>query len=86
MQRVAEYLLEHRWRASESPLTNLSRETGVSKTTIVRFCQELGFEGYKDFYAAWIASLTLYKAAKRRYTGRFFSAFLQRCKKQEVMR
>jgi RpiR family transcriptional regulator, carbohydrate utilization regulator len=58
MRHVGRYVLQNQRHASRFDLNTLARETGVSKTTIVRFCQHLGFEGYRDFYAGWVASLS----------------------------
>ena len=58
MRHVGQYVLENQRHASRFDLNTLARETGVSKTTIVRFCQQLGFDGYRDFYAGWVASLS----------------------------
>lgn len=65
MQQVGRYILKHHRSASRFDLNALARETGVSKTTIVRFCQQLGYEGYRDFYAGWVASLSGEDGAER---------------------
>jgi len=65
MRHVGRYVLEHKQHASRFDLNTLASETGVSKTTVVRFCQQLGFEGYRDFYAGWVASLTSVDDARR---------------------
>lgn len=36
----------------------ISRLTGLSRSAVVRFCQELGYEGFADFKAAWIKAST----------------------------
>lgn len=34
----------------------ISRRTGLSRSAVVRFCKELGYDGFADFKAAWIKS------------------------------
>ncbi len=36
----------------------ISRLTGLSRSAVVRFCQELGYDGFADFKAAWIKAST----------------------------
>ncbi len=36
----------------------IARRTGVSRSSVVRFCQELGYDGFAEFRAAWIGQVT----------------------------
>lgn len=46
---LADYLLEHSQEVPQMTLIQLAAESGVSYSTICRFCIKLGFGGYKDF-------------------------------------
>ena len=48
-QKVAEYFLKRGARIAEDSIVLISRETGVSRATIVRVCQRLGYNGLRDF-------------------------------------
>ncbi len=47
--RIAQYVLRHPRKVLESTIENLARECDVSKASVVRFYQSLGFQGYKAF-------------------------------------
>ncbi|QBQ07771.1 MurR/RpiR family transcriptional regulator [Spiroplasma gladiatoris] len=46
---IAKFILDNIFLVSNMSITNLSKETFVSPTTINRFCKTVGFEGYKEF-------------------------------------
>ena len=48
-QKVAKYIHDHHDEIAFLPVTLLAKKIGVSDTTIIRFCMELGFRGYSDF-------------------------------------
>jgi DNA-binding MurR/RpiR family transcriptional regulator len=48
-QSVADYVLENPTLVKQMSITQLAHESGVSETTVVRFCRVLGFSGYTDF-------------------------------------
>ncbi|CAM3598398.1 MurR/RpiR family transcriptional regulator [Occultella aeris] len=52
IRRVAEYVLEDPRRAARSTITDLSAASGVSQTTVMRLCHELGLAGYREFRLA----------------------------------
>lgn len=47
-KRIAEYISENLVRASYLTANSLSKQIGVSESTIVRFAMELGFEGFPE--------------------------------------
>lgn len=47
--KIAEYIIEDPNRVVNQTSKELSEALGVSEATIVRFCQALGFPGYRDF-------------------------------------
>ncbi|MEA4884849.1 MAG: MurR/RpiR family transcriptional regulator [Clostridia bacterium] len=51
-QRVALRVLEHPRKVVQSTITELARECDVSESTVVRFCKNLGLDGYKEFRIA----------------------------------
>lgn len=46
--RVADYVREHAERVIYLSITELAEETGVAESTVIRFCQAVGFRGYQD--------------------------------------
>ena len=48
-KRIAEYILENYDKAAYFTASRLSGIVGVSESTVVRFANELGFEGYPEF-------------------------------------
>lgn len=51
-QRVALCVLEHPRKVVQSTITDLARACEVSESTVVRFCKNLGLDGYKEFRIA----------------------------------
>ncbi len=49
---AAHYLLQHYEEIVSSSIANFAQEAGVSKSSILRFCESLGFHSYKDFKVA----------------------------------
>lgn len=47
-RRIADYLLSHARELTFASASQLARLVGVSASTVVRFAQHLGFEGYVD--------------------------------------
>ena len=48
-RKVAEFVLENLEVATFLSLNELSRRIGVSDATLIRFAQEMGFSGFKEF-------------------------------------
>ncbi|MCA0445059.1 MAG: MurR/RpiR family transcriptional regulator [Bacteroidetes bacterium] len=48
-KKVADYLLHNMREAAFLSVTEIGEKCGASKATVVRFAQELGFEGFIDF-------------------------------------
>ena len=46
--RLAAWLLEQRGQIVDLPISRFARETGVTETTIVRFCKGVGYSGYRE--------------------------------------
>jgi RpiR family transcriptional regulator, carbohydrate utilization regulator len=51
-QKIARYILENPGKVVRLAVQELADETGASRATIVRFCQTLGYTGYRDFKLA----------------------------------
>lgn len=47
-QKVADYFLEHSDEIYTFPIAELSKRSGVSSGTWVRFCKSIGFQGLKE--------------------------------------
>jgi DNA-binding MurR/RpiR family transcriptional regulator len=48
-RKVADYVLDYADDVIHSSVTNLAQLLDVSESTIVRFCQRLGYQGYPEF-------------------------------------
>jgi len=48
-KRLADYIIEHEREVIHLSITELAEKSGVSETTVIRFCRHLGYEGYQDF-------------------------------------
>ena len=51
-KRIATYILEQYDKAAYITASRLSETVGVSESTVVRFANEMGFDGYPDFQHA----------------------------------
>ena len=51
-KRIAGYILDNYVSAAYMTAARLSKETGVSESTVVRFATELGYEGYPEMQSA----------------------------------
>ncbi len=47
-RKVADYVLNHADKVIHSSVTDLARTLEVSESTVVRFCQRLGYQGYPE--------------------------------------
>lgn len=47
--KVAEYVLNHPEEVIYRSVTELAELCGASETTVIRFCQNLGYRGYQEF-------------------------------------
>ena len=52
MRRVSQYVLEDPTRAAGLTIVDLAAKCGVSQSTVVRLCHELGLDGYRQFRLA----------------------------------
>ena len=66
---IADYILGHCNEIGTMTLSELSDATYSSNATVSRFCQKLGFKGYRDFYVALIS-----EAEKQRQERRMIDA------------
>lgn len=48
-QKVSNYIVEHPENIETFTITKLAAEAQTSTSAVLRFCQTLGFQGYKDF-------------------------------------
>ncbi|MGE5549180.1 MAG: MurR/RpiR family transcriptional regulator [Bacteroidota bacterium] len=48
-KKLADYIIEHKREVIHLSITELAERSGVSETTVIRFCRHLGFEGYQVF-------------------------------------
>jgi len=48
-RKVADYVLNHADQVIHSSVTDLAQTLEVSESTVVRFCQRLGYQGYPEF-------------------------------------
>ncbi|MCS6829189.1 MAG: MurR/RpiR family transcriptional regulator [Armatimonadota bacterium] len=62
-RRVADFVLNHPEEARGCSVIHLSDRSGVSETTVVRFCRSIGFKGYADFKLALVAELAPHREA-----------------------
>ena len=46
---VAQYIMEHYQQIPFLPVTAMAKEIGVSDTTIIKYCMQLGFSGFGEF-------------------------------------
>jgi DNA-binding MurR/RpiR family transcriptional regulator len=51
-RKVGEYLLQHPHDAVEQTITRLAKLSGVSNTTVSRFCRRMGFDGFRQIKIA----------------------------------
>lgn len=61
-RNAAEYLLANSRDVLECNIRELAAKIYVSPSTIVRLCQRLGFDGYKEFRQAVVYELALYQS------------------------
>ena len=52
-RRIADFFLTRPDEAVYATTTGIARELGVSEASVVRCCRMLGFEGFRDFQAAF---------------------------------
>lgn len=48
-QEIAEYIISNPMRAIENTSKEMAQALNISEASIVRFCQKIGFKGYRDF-------------------------------------
>ncbi|CCQ92687.1 Transcriptional regulator [[Clostridium] ultunense Esp] len=51
-KKVYDYVINNYEEVIYKTITELSHETGVGETTVLRFCRKLGFTGYQEFKLA----------------------------------
>lgn len=56
-RKVGDFILSNAEAARGCSITRLSELVGVSQTTVLRFCRNIGFDGYADFKLALVAEL-----------------------------
>ena len=67
--KIADYICGHHPEVAFENVTSISRNTGVSKATVVRFIKRLGFEGFARFHEKLRADMMEeYASPKQRFT------------------
>lgn len=51
-KKIAEYIIKHYDKAAFMTASKLGKEVGISESTVVRFANALGYEGYPELQAA----------------------------------
>ena len=71
MAALSQWIINNQGRAAGLSISSLAQQTGVSETTVFRFCKLLGLNGYKDlrFALAESRGLALGSTARRREHG-----------------
>lgn len=59
MYTIAQYILEHVYDIREMNIKSLSENAYVSTTSIIKFCQMLGFNSYSEFKNQFLATLQM---------------------------
>ena len=54
---IANYVLEREYQLKQDSVRRIAQETYVSPSSIIRFCQKLGYEGYNDFRDDYLKEL-----------------------------
>lgn len=79
-KKVQKYILENPNRIEMLTINKLAANAGVSVATAQRFCQKIGFSGYKDFKNSFVAELVT-KNNKNNETGKIAINYLQKYQK-----
>ncbi len=53
-RRIADFIIQNLEKATFSSLIEISKEIGVSDTSLIRFARELGYRGYQDLREALV--------------------------------
>lgn len=64
-QKVAQFFLDNQGLTLQYSIDEIARECGTNRSAIVRFCQSLGLDGFKDFKKRLTADTLLEKNKKR---------------------
>lgn len=67
-KKFADYILRNYEKAILMSMNKISRESGVSEATIIRFTYKLGFDGYKEFQKSLINSTKYSLTTLQRFT------------------
>ncbi|MFA6505531.1 MAG: MurR/RpiR family transcriptional regulator [Treponemataceae bacterium] len=67
-QRVALFILSNPEKVMNQSIGELAARCSTSKTTIMRLCQGLGFNGFKDFVKSLVADIALGQTENVGYT------------------
>lgn len=69
MRKVGEYAVKHPSQVSTMTISALAERTNVSETTVVRFCREIGVEGYAQLRLALATELGSRNQTDARFEG-----------------
>lgn len=59
--RLASWLLQQRQKIVDLTISRFAQQTGVTETTIVRFCKGIGYSGYRELRLALVQSVGVAK-------------------------
>ncbi len=65
-RKLAKFVLDNTMFAAFASASELGEQVGVSTATVIRFCQNLGYDGYPDFQLELRASIPTYLRAVQR--------------------
>jgi DNA-binding MurR/RpiR family transcriptional regulator len=70
-QKIADFIMNHMEAATFASLGELSKRTGVSDATLIRFARELGFKGFQDMRETMVSYIrgVIYPSHKKQSSG-----------------
>lgn len=69
MARVGSFIIAHPKDVAGMTISSLAEATDVSETTVVRFCKEVGVDGYSQLRLGLALELGAHKEAHERFEG-----------------
>lgn len=64
LERIASYAIRHPDRVIYQTVTQLADASGASEASVIRFCHDLGYEGFQDFKLSLAVDLASNRAAE----------------------
>jgi DNA-binding MurR/RpiR family transcriptional regulator len=72
-KEVARFALDNEHLVALASVADVAQQAGVSTATVVRFCQALGYEGYRDLQAAIRQTFARFATTIQRHEARLAS-------------